>query len=247
MAFSIVSFLSIDAVGSELWTALHEYINGDTHKSVFDNSSPVSFPTASSTACCSRPFLTCGFEASSLACCLALALVLQREHIPDFPCASLSQLATPQREPPPCFPHRSVVPRARPPQRATLQRQPPPCFPHRSVVPRARLPQPATLQRQPPPCFPHKSVVLRAMLPQPATSQRRRAFLCWDADDDDDDDIVQFVVSPGHLVLWVTFHHCAAGFRRGAPGFTVTADHVSHPFTLVSMFAVIRREPSSEA
>ena len=222
MAFSIVSFLSIDAVGSELWTALHEYINGDTHKSVFDNSSPVSFPTASSTACCSRPFLTCGFEASSLACCLALALVLQREHIPDFPCASLSQLATPQREPPPCFPHRSVVPRA-------------------------RLPQPATLQRQPPPCFPHKSVVLRAMLPQPATSQRRRAFLCWDADDDDDDDIVQFVVSPGHLVLWVTFHHCAAGFRRGAPGFTVTADHVSHPFTLVLMFAVIRREPSSEA
>ena len=151
MAFSIVPFLSIDAVGSELWTALHEYINGDTHKSVFDNSSPVSFPTASSTACCSRPFLTCGFEASSLACCLALALVLQREHIPDFPCASLSQLATPQREPPPCFPHRSVVPRAR--------------------------------------------------LPQPATSQRRRAFLCWDADDDDDDDIVQFVVSPGHLVL----------------------------------------------
>ena len=136
----------------------------------------MSFPSASSTACCSRPFLTCGFEASSLACCLALALVLQREHIPDFPCASLSQLATPQREPPPCFPHRSVVPRA-------------------------RLPQPATLQRQPPPCFPHKSVVLRAMLPQPATSQRRRAFLCWDADDDDDDDIVQFVVSPGHLVL----------------------------------------------
>ena len=175
-AFSSTQFLSIDAVGSELWTALHEYINGDTHKSVFDNSSPVSFPTASSTACCSRPFLTCGFEASSLACCLALALVLQREHIPDFPCASLSQLATPQREPPPCFPHRSVVPRA-------------------------RLPQPATLQRQPPPCFPHKSVVLRAMLPQPATSQRRRAFLCWDADDDDDDDIVQFVVSPGHLVL----------------------------------------------
>ena len=117
-----MSFLSIDAVGSELWTALHEYINGDTHKSVFDNSSPVSFPTASSTACCSRPFLTCGFEASSLACCLALALVLQREHIPDFPCASLSQLATPQREPPPCFPHRSVVPRARLPQPATLQR-----------------------------------------------------------------------------------------------------------------------------
>ena len=147
VAFSIVPFLSIDAVGSELWTALHEYINGDTHKSVFVNSSPVSFPTASSTACCSRPFLTCGFEASSLACCLALALVLQREHIPDFPCASLSQLATPQREPPPCFPHRSVVPRARLPQRATLQRQPPPCFPHRSVVPCAMLPQPATLHR----------------------------------------------------------------------------------------------------
>ena len=39
VAFSIVLFLSIDAVDSELWTALHEYINGDTHKSVFDNSS----------------------------------------------------------------------------------------------------------------------------------------------------------------------------------------------------------------
>ena len=38
VAFSILPFLSIDAVGSELWTALHEYINGDTHKSVFDNS-----------------------------------------------------------------------------------------------------------------------------------------------------------------------------------------------------------------
>ena len=53
-----------------------------------------------------------------------------------------------------------------------------------------------------------------------------------------------------YMWCWVLlghFHHCAAGFRRGAPGFTVTADHVSHPFTLVLMFAVIRREPSSEA
>jgi hypothetical protein len=39
VAFSIVPFLSIDAVGSELWTAPHEYISSDTDESVFDNSS----------------------------------------------------------------------------------------------------------------------------------------------------------------------------------------------------------------
>ena len=38
VAFTIVPFLSIDAVGSELWTALHEYISGGTLKSAFDNS-----------------------------------------------------------------------------------------------------------------------------------------------------------------------------------------------------------------
>ena len=32
--FPLSSFLSIDAVGSEVWTALHEYINGDTHQRV---------------------------------------------------------------------------------------------------------------------------------------------------------------------------------------------------------------------
>ena len=39
VAFSIVPFLSIDAVGSELWTALHEYINGGTLSRASDNSS----------------------------------------------------------------------------------------------------------------------------------------------------------------------------------------------------------------
>ena len=39
MAFSVGPLLSIDTVGSELSAALHEYINGDTPKSVVDNSS----------------------------------------------------------------------------------------------------------------------------------------------------------------------------------------------------------------
>ena len=39
MAFSVGPLLEIDTVGSELSAALHEYINGDTPKSVVDNSS----------------------------------------------------------------------------------------------------------------------------------------------------------------------------------------------------------------
>ena len=38
-AFSSTPFLSIDAVGSELWTALHEYIDCDTHGRAPSNSS----------------------------------------------------------------------------------------------------------------------------------------------------------------------------------------------------------------
>ena len=45
VVFSIVPFLSIDAVGSELWTALHEYISGDTGQSAFDNSPGMPFLT----------------------------------------------------------------------------------------------------------------------------------------------------------------------------------------------------------
>jgi len=37
--FSSTPFLSIDAAGSEIWTALHAYINGDTHQGVLNNSS----------------------------------------------------------------------------------------------------------------------------------------------------------------------------------------------------------------
>ena len=57
-----------------------------------------------------------------------MALVSQRQHIPEFPCATLSHLPTSQRRPPPCFPHRTVLSRAILPQPATLQRRPPPCF-----------------------------------------------------------------------------------------------------------------------
>ena len=38
-AFSSTPFLSIDAVGSELWTALHEYIDCDTHRRLPNTSS----------------------------------------------------------------------------------------------------------------------------------------------------------------------------------------------------------------
>ena len=36
--FPSTSFLSIDAVGSEIWTALHEYIDCDTHQRTPSNS-----------------------------------------------------------------------------------------------------------------------------------------------------------------------------------------------------------------
>ena len=38
-AFSSTPFLSIDAVGSEIWTALHEYTDCDTHQRAPNNSS----------------------------------------------------------------------------------------------------------------------------------------------------------------------------------------------------------------
>ena len=38
-AFSSMSFLSIDAVGSELWTSLLEYTDCDTHRRAPSNSS----------------------------------------------------------------------------------------------------------------------------------------------------------------------------------------------------------------
>ena len=37
--FPSTSFLSIDAVGSEIWTALHEYIDCDTHQRAPNKSS----------------------------------------------------------------------------------------------------------------------------------------------------------------------------------------------------------------
>ena len=37
--FSLTPFLSIDAVGSEIWTSLQMYINGDTHQRVPNHSS----------------------------------------------------------------------------------------------------------------------------------------------------------------------------------------------------------------
>ena len=39
LIFLWLAFLSIDAVGSELWTSLHEYIDCDTHRRAPNNSS----------------------------------------------------------------------------------------------------------------------------------------------------------------------------------------------------------------
>ena len=39
VAFSSTPFLSIDAVGSEIWAALHEYIDCGTHRRAPNNSS----------------------------------------------------------------------------------------------------------------------------------------------------------------------------------------------------------------
>ena len=53
-----------------------------------------------------------------------------------------------------------------------------------------------------------------------------------------------------YMWCWVLLGHFPSlrcWVPKGRTWFHRDRDHVSHPFTLVLMFAVIRREPSSEA